>query len=312
MRQKKRKQKEPNKARKQKRTQRAREKPRLKFADLVRINSDETLEQLKVKHLKTKRPDKAPTAVRLGDIRIADKVFQWRRLKYNRIASESHVMGLAKALENGRKPLEPILVLPVGKGYYVIDGHHRVEAFHSVKWERPVPVEVFQGSLEEARVEAFLRNSKDKLPMSKEDKMEGAWTLVKEAKLTVEKMSDTTQTSQRQIYYMRSQWKKLCALPKERLPDDKKPADLSWPQARRVVNNEAVDFDEKEWVDKKVQKLVDALHRTKMGQALTRNAEVTAEALARLHDGLPRALVWEWFNATELQEMIDELGEPEF
>jgi hypothetical protein len=141
--------------------------------------------------------------------------------------------------------------------------------------------------------------------------MEGAWTLVKEDKLTVEKISDITQTSQRQIYYMRSYWKKLCALPKERLPDDKKPADLSWPQARRVVNNEAVNFDEEEWVDKQVQKLVDALHRTRMGPALTRNTEVTAEALARLHDDLPRALVWE-FNATELQEMIDELGEAEF
>lgn len=295
-----------------KQTRETSKKPRLTRLNLVRIGTNETLTELRKKHQETKRFEKAPIAVRLDDIRIADKVFQWRRLKYNRVASEDHVMGLAKALENKGKPLERILVLPVGEHYYVIDGHHRVEAYHSVKWKRPVPVEVFHGSLEEARVEAFVRNSKDKLPMPKADKMEGTWTLVKEGKLTVEKISDITQVSERQVYYMRSAWKELCALPKERLSDGKQPIDLTWTQARRVLNEEAVDFDEEDWKEKQVQKLVDNLLRTKIGQGLGQRPEITALALSRLNEGLPRALVWEWFGPDELQEMIDEMGKIDF
>ena len=57
-------------------------------------------------------------------------------------------------------------MLPVGEHYYVIDGHHRVDAYHSAKWSRPIPVEVFHGTVDEARIEALVRNSKDKLRMT--------------------------------------------------------------------------------------------------------------------------------------------------
>jgi hypothetical protein len=179
-----------------------------------------------------------------------------------------------------------------------------------VNWNGPVPVQVYRGSLEDARIEAFNQNSKDKLPMSPRDKMEGAWTLAKEGKETVSRIVDITQRSERQIYYMRSVWKKLNELPKDHLPD-KKPADLSWTQARAVVNDDPIDFDEEKWVDKQAQKLVDALLKAKIGQGLAKRPDVTAMALAQLDADLPRVLVWEWFDANELQEMINELGQIE-
>ena len=69
-----------------------------------------------------------------------------------------------------------------------------------------------------------------------------------------------------------------------------------------------VDFDEDDWTERQVQKLVDALLKAKIGQGLGKHPEVTAEALARLSEGLPEALVCEWFSPNELQEMIDEMG----
>jgi Recombinase/Recombinase zinc beta ribbon domain/ParB-like nuclease domain len=162
--------------------------------------------------------EEAP-AVRLDHLRIADQVFQWRRIGYDIEASTDHVLGLARALVNNGKPLEPILVLPIGEHYYVIDGHHRIDAYHSVKWSRPIPVENFDGTVDEARIEALVRNSKDKLRMTTEDKTEGAWKLVKEGSdLTVERIAEITQRSERQVYYMRSAWRQLHALPPERVP----------------------------------------------------------------------------------------------
>jgi hypothetical protein len=88
-----------------------------------------------------------------------------------------------------------------------------------VKWSRPIPVENFDGTVDEARIEALVRNSKDKLRMTTEDKTEGAWKLVKEGSdLTVERIAEITQRSERQVYYMRSAWRQLHALPPERVP----------------------------------------------------------------------------------------------
>jgi hypothetical protein len=213
---------------------------------------------------------------------------------------------LAKALENSGKPLEPILVLPVGEHFYVIDGHHRIEAYHSVKWSEPVPIELFRGSLKAARIEAFRRNSKDKLPMSKQDKMEGTWSLVKEGELTAKKISDITGSSERQIYYMRSTWKEIRELPEEEQRRD--PKELTWAQARAALDGEDLKPDD-DWKEKETQKLVDALLKAKIGQGLMKHPDVTAEALARINGKLPETLVWEWFNSDELQTMVEEMGE---
>jgi hypothetical protein len=63
----------------QKNTKAKREKPKLTRRGLTRISTDETLELLKRKHA-ANRDKKSPQAVRLDELRIADKVFQWRRL----------------------------------------------------------------------------------------------------------------------------------------------------------------------------------------------------------------------------------------
>jgi ParB-like chromosome segregation protein Spo0J len=296
---------------KQKNTKAKREKPKMTRRGLTRISTDETVEGLKRRHTAAKRSQKSPQAVRLDELRIADQVFQWRRTGYDIEASTDHVLSLARALANNGKPLEPILVLPIGEHYYVIDGHHRVHAYHSVKWSRPLPVEIFDGTVDEARIEALVRNSKDKLRMTKEDKTEGAWKLVKEGSdLTVERVAEITQKSERQVYYMRSAWKQLHALPPERVPKDKSLSALTWRQARQVLDEKAVDFDADDWREQQAEKLVDELLKAKI--VLSKHPDITALAIERIDPDLPRALVLEWFNFKELQEMIDEEGVEEY
>src|SRR5262249_43318560 len=101
-----------------------------------------------------------------------------------------------------KRPLDPVLVTTIGGKLYVIDGHHRVDAYHTVKWNRPEPVEHFEGTLKEARVEAFKRNSKNKLSMTRDDKLEGAWRLVKEGEETQTQIADITTVSVRTIAMM--------------------------------------------------------------------------------------------------------------
>jgi hypothetical protein len=298
-------------------TQRRKQKPKapkakraklvLTRVDLVRITSDETLADLERK-MRTSSGHKDTKAARLSEIVIADKVFQWRRSEHNLLSREDHVFELAKAIKQSGKPLEPILVLPVRDHYYVIDGHHRVEAYHSVKWKPLVPVEVFHGSLRDARIEAFRRNSKDKLPMSKQDKMEGTWTLVKEGELTVEAISDITHASERQIYYMRNALKKV----KKHSELKRSLEQLSWMQAKALLSGADIEWDPDNWIDKKAQKIVDALLKANIGQGLIKHPDITAVALERLNASLPRALIHAWFSPDEMHEMADEVGKYEF
>lgn len=60
----------------------------------------------------------------------------------------------------------------------MIDGHHRIDAYRQVGIRVAVPVTVFDGTLDEAMAHSAASNSKDKLPMSMNDKMNSAWRLV--------------------------------------------------------------------------------------------------------------------------------------
>jgi hypothetical protein len=284
-----------------------RAKSKLTRMQLVHIKSAETVADLE-RRVKTSRagPKACPKSLPLGNIRVADNVFQWRMRSENIVAKEDHIFDLANVLLDRGKPLDPILVFPVGAHYYVVDGHHRINAYHSAKWKNPVPVEVFSGSFQDARIEAFRRNSKNKLAMTKQDKMEGTWRLVKEGRQSISQTSDTTGTSPSQISIMRNVWTRLCA---DRKHKDGA-AELSWAQARMAVAGIEIEVDD-EWKQKEAQKMVDALLKAKIGQGLMKHPDITAMALAMINERLPRTLVWEWFAPDELQGMIDDVGEPD-
>jgi hypothetical protein len=131
----------------------------------------ETYDDLVKMAAKTKPPAAFPKALLLSEIHVARQVFQWRLKGRETFQKRQHILDMARALHDAGRPLPPLLVYLIGKRFYVLDGHHRLDAYHTAGWTKPVPVDLFEGSLEEARQLALRLNSKTKLPMSRDEIM---------------------------------------------------------------------------------------------------------------------------------------------
>lgn len=120
----------------------------------------------------------------LDRIFLATAVFQPRLLNgWELSRSADHVDNLLEAIKSSpQHELDPIKVWCSGKCYRVIDGHHRLEAYRRAAKQpkykaQSIPVIVFEGSLARAIAEAAKGNAKDKLPMTREDKLNAAWRM---------------------------------------------------------------------------------------------------------------------------------------
>jgi len=246
----------------------------------------------------TARPSELP----LDDIKTCESAFQWRVRQFNKLESAAHVRTLAQALRETRRPLEPLLVIPVGNNFVVVDGHHRLAAYRAVGWKSPVPVEVFTGTVDEAHHRALAENARDKLKLSKPEKQEAAWRLVMEGKLSKREIVQLAGVSYGQVGTMRAVLEKL----KSREVDAGR---LSWRRARmKAQAGEPVgDIDPDAWMEAKAQKIVDALLKANIGQGLSKEPEVTALALWMLNAALPEALVRQWW--VDIPEIRDEIVE---
>jgi hypothetical protein len=226
----------------------------------------------------------------------------------NVFQAEADTLGMIRSLKETGEPLERILVFPAGGKFFVMDGHHRIDAYRTVKWKEDIPVEVFQGTLEEAHIEALRRNSYNKLSMTKREKSEAAWQLVKEGKCSRPAIVRLTTVSPRTVNYMRSTWKML--VDAEGLGEAQ---GYNWRKALNYGSQTKPQLEEDDWKDREAQKIVDALLRHKIAGQLLKNADITAIALHRLNDKLPRALMYEWAGGKVLEALMEEDGleEPE-
>ena len=111
----------------------------------------------------------------LTDIEMRPEVFQFRRVEVD----ERHVDDLAGVLKCGNA-LDPLTLWrdPTSQRLVVVDGHHRVAAYKQAGWQKKVPVVVYSCSLEEARLLALQENGKTRLPLTNEERMDAAWSLV--------------------------------------------------------------------------------------------------------------------------------------
>lgn len=269
---------------------------------IVEVSGPETyadLEQaLKAKPAGSKPP---PKRLLLEDIRVADKVFQWRVGRENVAEKERHTLELARALRDTGEPLEPILVFSVNGKFYAVDGPHRLAAYRTVNWSKPIPVKVYDGSLHDAHLEALKRNSKDKLPITRQEKSEAAWKLVKLDRLKAHEVQELTTIGERTIWTMRRTWREL------QQAEPESAADLSWTQALMWRRGQEPERPEDDWKQQEAKKIVDALLKAGIGQGLMKNPDITAQALAMLHQDLPGALIREW-SASEpeaIQEALE-------
>lgn len=263
-------------------------------------DTGETREDLR-KRLRTAGAPRLPTPpdavvnLKRGDIRVAERVFQWRLPANNMIPRDDHIQDLARALRAGTK-LPPILVFPVGGAYYVMDGHHRLAAYYTAGWTKGIPAKVFSGSLRDAERAALRSNVRNKLPMTRRDKTGAAWRLVKEEdpKDSIASIARDSGISESQVSVMRAVLAKL----KEIETSANEIESLSWDRARSKANGHDEPFDNTEdWREAEANKLVDDIMRSKLGGRLTKNPDITALALAKLNEGLPPALIAYWQQA---------------
>ena len=114
-----------------------------------------------------------PTQLLLKEIKTDEATFQWRVSQFNKVESAEQLRVLTQALQNSNKPLDPLQVFQKDDGYYyVMEGHHRLAAYRKARWKKPIPVTVFEGTLEQARLAALEANVKDKLRLSGPEKRE--------------------------------------------------------------------------------------------------------------------------------------------
>jgi ParB/Sulfiredoxin domain len=102
------------------------------------------LAELKVKAAEGSPIERHPQLA-LDRIKRAPELFQPR----GHAEDERHVQELARAIKSSRL-LDPMLVMQIGQDAYLIDGHHRLLAYELAGVRSLVPVEYFQGTIEEA------------------------------------------------------------------------------------------------------------------------------------------------------------------
>jgi hypothetical protein len=218
---------------------------------------------------------------------VAEKAFQWRGEHSDLHAEEKHMRELMRALELKRN-LQPIVVTRVGKKLYVVDGHHRLAAYAALG-RTEVPVVYFRGSLEAAFLKSLDVNVRDKLPMTRPDKMEAAFRLVKYKmrhghSMTWDEIADRAVVSQRLVYKMQAV-----------LREHPKAQEGSWVEALRQSANPEEEYlpGSDEFRDEHARKLADQI-MSKVHINLTANPDITARALAMISEALPRALIEYW------------------
>jgi ParB/Sulfiredoxin domain len=173
------------------------------------LKHDATYEDLKTIERTAKPPIEVDQRrnVPIRELIVAEKVFQWRGEHSDLHAEERHMRELIRALELGRD-LAPIIIMRLGKKLFVVDGHHRLAAY-AAQGKTTVPVQHFNGSLEEAYFKSLDLNVRDKLPIVRRDKWEAAFRLVKHKmryahSLTWEEVAQRAVVSDRLVYKMQA------------------------------------------------------------------------------------------------------------
>jgi hypothetical protein len=256
---------------------------------------------------KGKQPTELPTALPLASIHLWPKVFQHR--SFAGYASKSHVLHLTAAIKKNKShTLDPIVVWWDGKAWACVDGHHRYEAYSvaALGSAHLVPVEVFEGTLDQAMATAASANTKDKLAMSRSEKSNAAWHLVamtdmtKSAVVKASGVSDGTVATMRRIF-LQLDAKVNDAAIELVMSANSNFRELNWAAAKRLAegrDDPAFDWDDAN--EKKAEAMALALRRA-LGTEGGKYPEIFARALELYDSRLPDALA-DWWSVPESED----------
>jgi uncharacterized phage-associated protein len=263
-------------------------------------------------------PADLPASLRVKDIYTLVSVFQPRKLDGRLAEDEAHIKALMDAIGDETKPrlLDPLVVWWGGSlGWLLVDGFHRVEAYKRLKLEElTVPVEVFSGTLSEAMAHAAACNSKDKLIMTKDEKVNTAWRLVLTSNLSKAKIADACKVAPRTVANMRAKVREI--------GDRISPYDLAdkpWKLVNRLSVEELLghspkplsDEEFEAWRNKKAEQFAKRLVKA-FGSQMIKDPEAFARAIEIVEERLPAMLMeteaWnEHFNSlAEAMSLEDE------
>lgn len=179
--------------------------------------------RLKAEAVVASPPDERPDRLRPSTISLLPELFQPRAM------AESHIHELTGIAKSGRF-FDAVEVIQVGRKVYLVDGHHRIEAYARAKVGVPVPVTYFEGTVEDAVLEAGRANSKAKLTMSNQERQDYAWRLVKMGTYKRGEIVAASSISLRQVAIMRQV---VTAIGEDALDCD------AWWKARRLAEGKA-------------------------------------------------------------------------
>jgi ParB-like chromosome segregation protein Spo0J len=226
------------------------------------IDTRDELDELAKQPTPTERPSKQP----LKGIAVAPEVFQPRG------TDERHINTLAQAVKE-KGIVSPILVMQIGPKVVVIDGHHRVAAYEKASRGAEVPVEYFDGPVDEAVLEAGRANSQAKLPMANKERQDFAWRLVKTGRYSKAQIADAAAIGSSQVATMRKVRSALGIKADEC---------GSWWKARRMASGSPTlsmtEGEIEEWKEEEAQRWADKLSKA-LGNKLAGNPEIASRAL---------------------------------
>ena len=217
-------------------------------------------------------------------------MFQGRITDVSGDLQEKHAGDLAKSVKNTRVHLEPMTVFWIDGNYYIIDGHHRYEAYIRCEHNVPelmakIPVDEFRGTFHEAKILSATANTRNKLPMDTVEKREMAWQLLNLGKdYYVSQVNITTITS-----ITKNTVTKYKKLMESYLKEGLNPKDYSLKDALDSVR-ESVEYNE-EWEDIQAQIKANQLRKV-MGPIGRSHPEIMSKALIiYLSDSLAKHVV---------------------
>jgi hypothetical protein len=239
------------------------------------------------------------TSLPLRQISKRTAVFQPRSLLGNLSADEEFVRGLVKVLRTNKgEPLDAITVWYGGRRFYVIDGHHRLDAYkrHHGNAHVMIPCVEFKGTFIEAMELAGRANHKNKLAMTQDDRLNFAWRLVCIGERTAKRVQEASGVSERIVWTMR---KKL----KELLEQNKDPHQLGGEKWRHIRDGQQFEGDMDDYETQEAHRMAKLLQRNFGG--LHRKAHIFARAITILDDKLPERMI----KSEAWQDHLEELKE---
>ncbi|OAN45413.1 hypothetical protein A6A04_20905 [Paramagnetospirillum marisnigri] len=235
--------------------------------DAVEFEPSVLLAKLKAQADAEPVPQVLPDHLPISAIATETALFQPRGL------AENHLHELIREAKNGTI-FDPLVVIQIGGTAYLVDGHHRREAYLNAKVTQPVPVVYFAGSVEEAVLEAGRANSKIKQPMTKSECQDFAWRLVRLGEYKRKQVAEAARVSLRQVSNMKDVLKTLG----EEAFEHK-----SWRKALQAASGrESLSFDSdderEEWLEARASDYARRMRKELTGK-LIRNPELAARTL---------------------------------